>query len=231
MGFYSSPDGDAAPLADGTAPDGEFMQDAEAGAFSVLPPGYKFESWNPDYPHQGYKDFVQARLRSIASGLGIAYHTLANDLSNVNYSSSRTGTLEERDNWIVLQNWFADAFLRPVFNDWLESALKKGAIKLPNGSPLPTAKLDKFAENTWQGRRWQWVDPMKDILAARLAIKTGVSSPQMVAAQSGVDIEDVLAQTAAFEKIVADSKLSLIDYDLSANALVDLIDPPDPDAE
>ena len=78
--------------------------DAEAGSFGVLPPGYKFESWDPDYPHQNYENFVKARLRSIASGLGIAYHTLANDLSDVNFSSARAGTLEERDNWIVLQN-------------------------------------------------------------------------------------------------------------------------------
>ena len=214
MGFFTSPDGQPDPLADDQI-DGEFYQDAEAGAFSVLPPGYQFESWNPDYPHQNYSDFVKARLRSIASGLGIAYHTLANDLADVNYSSARAGTLEERDNWIVLQNWFIDGFLKVVFNDWIEQALKKNALKFYSGSVLPLSKLDKFAEHEWQGRRWQWVDPMKDIEAARLAIKTGISSPQMVAAQNGVDVEDVLAQIAAFEQRVKESGATLVDYELS----------------
>jgi lambda family phage portal protein len=216
MGFYTSPDGTADPLADDQV-EGEFYQDAEAGAFAVLPPGYDFKAWDPDYPHQGYKDFVQARLRSIASGLGIAYHTLANDLADVNYSSARAGTLEERDNWIVLQNWLISSLMRPVFMDWLAEALKKGAVVLPTGNALPVAKQDKFAAHEWQGRRWTWVDPLKDIEAARLAIKTGIASPQMIAAQSGVDVEDVLQDIARFEQRVAETGAGLIDFELTAD--------------
>ena len=228
MGFFSSADGTPDPLADDKI-DGEFYTDAEAGAFSVLPPGYKFESWDPDYPHQGYEAFVKSRLRSIASGLGIAYHTLANDLSDVNYSSARAGTLEERDNWIVLQNWFADALLRPVFADWLAEALKKGAIVMPMGSALPVAKAAKFADHVWQGRRWTWVDPLKDIEASRLAIKTGIASPQMIAAQNGVDVDDVLAQIAAFEARVKETGATLIDFDKVQPGPAPA-DPPPPDA-
>ena len=226
MGFFSSPDGSAEPLADDKI-DGEFYTDAEPGAFSVLPPGYSFESWNPDYPHQNYESFVKARLRSIASGLGIAYHTLANDLSEVNFSSMRSGTIEERDNWVVQQNWFIDAFLRPVFTDWLAESLKAGAIVMPNGSALPAAKADKFAEHAWQGRRWQWVDPLKDIEASRLAIKTGIASPQMIAAQNGIDIDDVLQQTAAFEAMVSQAGVTLIDFELSEGQ--NEPEPPEPD--
>jgi len=189
--------------------------DAEPGAISVLPPGYKFESWNPDYPHQNYESFVKATLRTVASGLGIAYHTLANDLAEVNYSSSRAGTIEERDNWIVQQNWFADSFLRVIYDDWLTEALKRGAITMPMGSALPAAKQAKWAVHQWQGRRWQWVDPMKDIEAARLAIKTGIASPQMIAAQNGVDIEDVLQSIATFEARVTESGVTLVDFELS----------------
>lgn len=207
MGFFTSPDGQADPLAD-DAVDGEFYQDAEAGAFGVLPPGYKFESWDPDYPHQNYENFVKARLRSIASGLGIAYHTLANDLADVNYSSARAGTLEERDNWIVLQNWLIDGLLRPVFLDWLDEALKKRAIVMPMGSALPVAKSAKWAEHQWQGRRWTWVDPLKDIEASVLAIKSGLQSPQTIAAQQGLDLGDVIDAIASANKMATDAGLA-----------------------
>lgn len=227
MGFYTSPDGTADPLADDQV-DGEFYTDAEAGAFAVLPPGYDFKSWDPDYPHQGYKDFVQARLRSIASGLGIAYHTLANDLADVNYSSARAGTLEERDNWIVLQNWLIGTFLRPVFLDWLASALKSGAITMPMGSALPAEKYEKFAAHEWQGRRWTWVDPLKDIEAARLAIKSGIASPQMIAAQNGVDIDDILQAIAAFEGRVRETGVTLVDYEVTNSAPEQVEQPPAP---
>jgi len=207
MGFYTSPDGQADPLADDQV-DGEFYTDAEAGAFAVLPPGYDFKSWDPDYPHQGYKDFVQARLRSIASGLGIAYHTLANDLADVNYSSARAGTIEERDNWIVLQNWLIATFLRPVYLDWLAEALKKGAIVLPNNAALPAVKIDKFAAHEWQGRRWTWVDPLKDIEASVMAIRAGLASPQTIAAQQGLDLQDVIDSIASANKWAAAAGLA-----------------------
>ena len=56
------------------------------------------------------------------------------------------------------------------------------------------------------------MDPLKDIEAARLSIKTGIASPQMIAAQNGVDVADVLQAIADFEKQVADSGVTLVDY-------------------
>jgi hypothetical protein len=77
---------------------------------------------------------------------------------------------------------------------------------------LPIQKLEKFAAHTWLGRRWGWVDPLKDIEASRLAIKTGIASPQMIAAQAGVDVEDVIQAIADFEQLVAESKVTLVNF-------------------
>lgn len=192
MGFFTSPDGSARELADGEDDQGNFTTMAEPGTFDVIPQGYTFEQYNPEYPTQNYDSFVKSCLRGIASGLGIAYNTLANDLEGVNFSSIRSGTLSERENYMVMQNWMAETFLRPMFLDWLESALLKGACVMPNGSALPAGKLSKFTVHAWQGRRWAWVDPEKDINASLLAIRGGLSTPQIVAAQMGLDIEDVI---------------------------------------
>lgn len=213
MGFFFSPDGDASVLGDDRDDDGNFITDADPGSFQVLPKGYDFKAFDPDYPHANYQAFMKTRLRSIASGLGITYHGLANDLENVNFSSIRSGTLEERDAWMVLQNWFIESFLRPVFKEWLLWALTNAQITFPNGSALPIAKYEKFAEHNWLGRRWGWVDPLKDIEASRLAIKTGIASPQMVAAQSGVDVEDVLQAIADFEALLKSSGATLVSFD------------------
>jgi len=212
MGFFTSPDGSASGLESGKDSAGEFLTDAEAGTFGVLPEGYSFQSFNPDYPHQQYRDFVKACLRGIASGMDISYNSLANDLEGVNYSSLRSGALEERDQWMTLQNWFIESFLTPLFNEWLRMALLAKKIVMPNGSALPLAKYDKFSEHIWQGRRWSWVDPMKDIEAARLAVQSGVSSPQQIAAQMGMDVEDVLDSIAAFEQMVKNKGVSMVSY-------------------
>lgn len=218
MGFFVSPDGDASPLSDGTDDEGSFITDADPGSFQVVPKGYDFKGFDPDYPHANYQAFMKTRLRSIASGLGITYHGLANDLEGVNFSSIRSGTLEERDSWMVLQSWFIECFMRPVFEGWIEQALLAGVIAYPNGSALPSNKLEKFKAHTWLGRRWGWVDPLKDIEASRLAIKTGIASPQMVAAQAGVDVEDVIQAIADFEAMVEASGVTLVGFDKSETA-------------
>lgn len=212
MGFFVTPDGTGKELADGNTDDGQFLHDVAAGEFGVLPAGYDFKSFDPTYPHQQFADFVKSNLRGIAAGLDVAYNGLANDLEGVNYSSIRAGVLEERDQWMVLQSWFIESFLEPVFAEWLPLAMLNQAIVMPNGSALPMGKIEKFKAHEWQGRRWSWVDPMKDIEAARLAVQSGVSSPQQIAAQSGQDIEDVLDAIAAFEAMAAAKKVTLINY-------------------
>lgn len=191
MGFFTSPDGDIAPLADGQDETGEFVSDADPGSFTVLPKGYDFKEWNPDYPVANFGPFVKACLRAISSGLGISYHSLANDLEGVNYSSIRAGTLEERDAWMVDQNWFAGVFLRPLFLDWLQMSLLRGAIKMPNGSALPATKLEKFGMHHWQGRRWAWVDPLNDVEANLAAVNGLLKSRRAVVAEQGQDMETV----------------------------------------
>lgn len=203
MGFFTSPDGSADPLGDGTDSDGVPYTEADPGSFGVLPQGYDFKSFDPDYPHAMYAEFVKAALRGVASGLGVSYHGLANDLEGVNFSSIRAGTLEERDQWVGIQQWFIDAFLEPVYQDWLTSALAFGQVALGNGSPLPLDKADKFAGHTWQGRRWQWVDPLKDMNASVLAIQNGLKAPQDVAAELGVDYEDVLIKIKQAQDMAA----------------------------
>lgn len=215
MGFYESPDGDPSPIADGVddeqgRAEPEFTMEAQPGVFSVLPPGYKFTSFNPDYPHQQFEAFTKAALRGITTGMpGGTYHSIANDLEGISYSSIRSGTLEERAEWMCLQRWVAEHFLVPVYEQWLDMALLRGVVMLSNGSALPIAKRDKFAVHGWKGRRWSWVDPLKDMAAAVLAIENGLSSPQKVADQMGMDIDEVIADLAAFRKKLADAGVEI----------------------
>jgi lambda family phage portal protein len=203
MGFYKQPEGAGGPDADDADDDGNLIRQASPGEFEVMPAGYEFQTFDPTYPHDQFDAFCKAALRGIASGVGVAYHTLANDLEGVNYSSIRAGVLDEREEWMAIQNWLTSALLTPVYEEWIETALLAGAIKLPNGAALPASKLFKFRQHAWQGRRWAWVDPLKDIQASALAIDRALASPQQIAAQSGRDVEDILDDIAAFQALVA----------------------------
>lgn len=216
LGFFVSPNGEPPPM-DGDE-DGEPITVSVPGQYDTLPEGYDFRAYESQYPSATYGEFVKAHLRRIATGLGVSYNTLAEDLEGVNYSSIRSGVINERDDWMVQQNWLINTTLTPLFEEWLRWSLMLGAIRLPNGSALPLAKFDKFKAHTWIPRRWQWVDPLKDIEAARLAIQTGVTSPQAVAAQMGNDVDDVLADLARFEQSVTAAGVSAISITQSPTA-------------
>jgi len=95
---------------------------------------------------------------------------------------------------MMIQEWFSGSFLERVFAEWLPSALAFGQVTMPNGSALPLSKIDKFRPHIFMGRRWEWVDPLKDIEADIAAINAGLKSPQSVAAKLGVDYEDLLIE-------------------------------------
>lgn len=210
MGFFTSPEGDGTEVADGEdANTGELYQEAAGGQFGVLPEGWGFQSFNPDYPHAMYAEFVKTAKRDISSGLNVSYHSLANDLEGVNFSSIRSGTLEEREEWKVIQNWFIGAFLERIYPVWLKNALLNNAIKSVTGAPMPASKFDKFVSHTFLGRRWAWVDPLKDIQASIEAIDNGLADPHEIASQQGTDIEDVLDGIAAYQQMVKDKGVEI----------------------
>ncbi len=213
MGFFTSPEGDGSVLADDVdATTGELYQEAAGGQFGVLPEGWGFESFNPDYPHAMFAEFVKAAKRDISSGLNVSYHSLANDLEGVNFSSIRSGTLEEREEWKVIQDWFIGAYKERIYKNWLSNALLNGAIKSVVGNPLPAAKQDKFMAHAFLGRRWSWVDPLKDVQSNIEALDNGLVSPYEIAAQQGLDADDMLDDIKRYQDSIEQKGIELNVY-------------------
>lgn len=146
---------------------------AEPGTYQELTPGLRFKSNNPGYPSGEFAAFLKAMLRGASAGLGTAYNAFANDLEGVNFSSIRSGTLEEREYWKELQDWLVEAFHAEVYRRWLSHALLSGRVVTETGSALPAAKREKFRAVEWHGRRWAWIDPLKDVQAS-IASRNGL---------------------------------------------------------
>jgi lambda family phage portal protein len=198
LGFFVSPEG-VPPVNDGGEGEDPITVSVP-GSYDTLPDGYDFRPYDSKYPDAMLAAFSKHYLRRVASGFNVAYNGLANDLEGVNFSSIRSGVIEERDNWMTRQAWFTDALLDVVYDEWIKAALLRSAITLPSGSPLPASRLEKFRAHQWQGRRWQWVDPYKDIMASVEAINNNLADPYTIAAQTGQDLEDVLAAVARANK-------------------------------
>ena len=136
-------------------------------------------------------------LRGIASGLGVSYTSLSNNLEAVSYSSIRQGLLEERDHWRTIQWWMVDHFCQPVYAAWLRQTLDIGTVNLPSN------KYFKFAMSQWVPRGWQWVDPRNEIEATVTAIQNGLMTNTQALAERGLDIEDVIRERQAEQELLA----------------------------
>ena len=149
---------------------------------------------DPDYPHQMYSDFVKSQLRAIASGLGVSYHSLSNDLEGVNYSSIRAGVLEDREIFKGIQNWFIRALVAPVYRDWIDFSYMKGALTI-GSTRLSRPPADYHAAH-YQPRRWAWVDPQKDGAANQQALENRTKSHSQIMREAGDDPESVWREIA-----------------------------------
>lgn len=196
MGFFISENGDEYK---GEGGDGDLTTNAEAGTFEQLPDGMRLESFDPNYPQGEFEVFCKQVLRGVSSGFGVAYNTLGNNLEGVNFSSIRHGALEERDMWKAIQNVLISQAIMPVYESWLERQYELQTIKIYNASATPISlnrDFDYYLAATYQGRRWDWVDPYKDIQAKKEEYLLNATSLTAIVREKGRDLEDVLEERA-----------------------------------
>jgi len=133
----------------------------------------------------GYKEFVDDHLHAVAAGAGVTFEQLTGNLSQVNYSSIRAGTLEFR-RAIDQHQWLN---LIPGVCDRIAAAYVKGA-KL-------AGKLNGQAPSVaWTPPKWDWVDPLKDLGGELLEVAAGLKSWQSAVRRRGEDPDKTIAEIA-----------------------------------
>jgi len=195
MGFKKQRDPEA--FTGEAGPNGGGIDEIAPGMVGYLGENEEWIPYNPDYPSNEFEPFVKQMLRGVASGLELSYPGLANDLAGVNYNSLRHDALETRDVFMRVQGWFAGCFLRELWSDWLNIQLARGVPIPRTGGGYRDANLNnrsKYERVKWQGRRWQWVDPLKEVQASREAIALGITSRAQVIRDSGRDPEEVFIE-------------------------------------
>lgn len=172
--------------------------DIEPGMATRLPVGLRANAPDATHPTSAYSPFIKTNLRAIAAGWGVSYNALAQDLENVNYSSLRGGSIQERDTYKRGQRLVGRGFCRPVFRRWLPMASLTGAVT------LPSMEAKRWMRDHWQPRGFQWVDPLNDMQAAQLGISLGLTTRTKLAAENGTDFEDNLRQLADEQRMADD---------------------------
>lgn len=211
MGWWVKRAG-ADDFADGGTTSPSAPMDATPGTTDFAPDGYEFAAWDPGQPTQQYEPFSKSLLRECAASQGVSYMSLSGDLSDTSFSSGRMGLEPERDHWKTLQQEFASAICQPVYVAFLRAARLAGAIQRPDS--LEQAAFERAA---WHGRRWGYIEPLKDAEAAATLIRAGLTTLTRELNARGLDIGEVLAERARETDMAAQLGVAL-DFGGTANA-------------
>lgn len=183
---------DGASLGFGSKEGGSARQETfRPGMIGYLNPGEDVKFGNPSTATNG-DAFVRAMLRSIASGLGITYEQITGDLSNVNYSSFRSGLLEFR-RMIEARRWnvYIPMLCELVWQRFLDRAILAGVFSISQPS-------DRIA--AWSAPKFEQIDPYKDALADLLMIRCGTLTWPEAVSRLGEDPEQQMKSIADWNK-------------------------------
>ncbi len=141
----------------------------------------------------GLEVFARETLRAIATGIGVPYELMTGDLSDVNYTSFRAGTLQFRDQ-VEMHQWLVliPQLCLPVIMMWSFLGYLKGKwdVMVPEG-------MD------WGLPRPSSVDPVKDAMALLIELKAGIAPFARIKAERGEDWKkdlDLVAEVDAYAK-------------------------------
>ncbi|WP_261389375.1 phage portal protein [Ferrimonas balearica] len=162
---------------------------AEPGTFQNIG-NMQFTAFDPAYPGEMYDPFVSRALKGVSSGMNVDYHSIGNDMSSVNYSSARVAMLETREYWKTIQRLLIEHLMTPVFEAWLYDRMaNEGIVGVPPSKDFSRTCLHEFV-----GRRWEWVDPLKEVQAKQKAVELGITSFSAIIMEQGQDPEEVYEQ-------------------------------------
>jgi lambda family phage portal protein len=207
-------------LADGKDSDDEvFEMDMEPGRLKQLPDGMDFKEFSPGGSVTDYADFEGQIKKDLSMTFGISVFSHGMETAGVSYSTGRTVVIEDRDFYKTMQRFFIDGGMRKLFPLWLRSHIVSDASVVP-----PSRQLTILANHVFRPRGWDWVDPAKDVKSNVEALRTMQTSLSHVAAQRGMDRDELLDQIKEDQEAAKSRGLTLDYSDGKAGA-----EQPEPD--
>jgi capsid protein len=214
--FVTDVDGSATPIGSQNPNDAyPLVETLEPGMLVRLPPGKSVVTADP--PITTETGYTVSTLRRIAASIGVPYSEMANDYSQVNYSSAR---MERLAHYASVKVW-REHMLGPLMLDgiwkWAMNAAQF-AGELPAGVPVTA---------DWTAPPVPMLEPDKEILAASRAVRNGVKTLSEVIREQGDDPDTHLEEYAADMARLDELHLKL-DCDVRAVSQSGQEQPPDP---
>lgn len=176
------------------------------GVVNYLKPGEEPKIVNPTGTASDFAVFVRQLLHMICAGQGMSYETGTRDLSGTNYSSARQGAIEDglafaEDIEQIIE------ILDEIYETFVISCVQNHQVN------LKTEKFwnhkDDYLAHEWIKQPKPWIDPVKEANATKIALETGIKTPQQVCGENGEDWRDHIRDWADALKYAQDEGFDL----------------------
>jgi lambda family phage portal protein len=197
----------------------------EPGTMQTLLPGEDIKFAEPADVGGSYEAYQYRQQLALFAALGIPYSLATSDLRRANYSSLRGSIVEYRRKIEQFQhNVIVFQMCAPIWRRWMDTAVLAQALPIPESTYL----LNKitYQRAKWIPQRNDWVDPLKDRQAEKLAVDAGFKSRSDVVEAEGHDPEENDLRIAADHE--REEKLGLVFPIVSSTKIA--LKPDEPDA-
>ena len=151
-----------------------------------LEPGESIEILDSKRPNPNVATYVDGQLRRAAGGLNVSASSLTMNYDGT-YSAQRQELVEKFGAYAMLGEQFVARFMRPVWTQFVQSAVLAGLVRMPRGWTLRELSAAIFIRP-----QMPWIDPLKETLARGEMEDRGWQAPQQNILLSGNDPEEVL---------------------------------------
>jgi lambda family phage portal protein len=161
----------------------------EPGTMQMLRPGEDIKFSEPADVGGSYEAYQYRQQLALFGAVGIPYSLATSDLRRANYSSLRGSIVEYRRKLEQMQhNIIVFQMCTPIWKRWMDTAVLAEAIEIDAADYLEN-KVD-YQRAKWIPQRNDWVDPLKDRQAEKLAVEAGFKSRSDVIEAEGSDPEE-----------------------------------------
>jgi len=168
----------------------------EPGATIDLDQGQSVVFSEPADVGGNYEAFQYRNYLRAAAGMGTPYAQATGDLKGTSYGSQRGGMITFKRRISMMQNSvMIFQFCRPIKEAWMKAAALANSFTTFKPSDYLAAPRT-YGKVRWITPKWEWIDPLKDLSAEKLAVDSGFKPRSDVIEAMGYDAEEVDEQIA-----------------------------------
>jgi lambda family phage portal protein len=158
--------------------------------FDDLRPGEEIGMIDTNRPNPNLETYRSGQLKAIAAGAGPTFSSIARSYDGT-YSAQRQELVEGYAIYSTLSAEFIGRIVRPIYEQFIATAIASGALKVPSGVRMET--LDDAA---YMPPSMPWIDPKKEAEAwGMLEDRCYVSGPEIIRKRGGNPIDTLEQQS------------------------------------